>query len=333
MRRPYPALLVGLVSLAAATGPVIAMPRVAHAQTEDAREEAKRLFTQGSAAFLGRRYTEALESLRVSYKLVPSPNSGLLIARCLREINRPIDAVEMYESVAADARRRAADGDPKYAQTAEVATTESSAVRATLGTVRVRVARPNAGAKISIDGGVAVPVTDAELVVLHPAGEVLVRLKPATGAEQSQRATLAAGGELRMEFTPAAIAPVTEPARGKPPAPPAPEGEPPAWTLPASLVAGGVTLVGAGLFVGFGLQSQSIYDDLNQRCGPASCGSAERTRADDGERAQTLANVGLAVGLAGAAATVTFLLVRAFAPRSAPAAVGALRHGALRIQF
>jgi hypothetical protein len=329
MRRPYPALLVGLVTLASAAVPAIAVPRVAHAQTEDAREEAKRLFTQGSASFLAKRYPEALESLRLSYKLVPSPNSGLLIARCLREINRPIEAVEMYASVASDARRRAADGDTKYAQTADVATAEGNAVRATLGTVRVRVARPAPGAKIEIDGGVAVPVTDADLVVLHAPGEVLVKLKPSTGAEQSQRATLAAGGELRMEFTPPAVV-----AEGPPPRPAiAEEGEPPSWTLPASLVAGGVTLVGAGLFVGFGLQSQTIYDELNQRCGAKGCGEAERPRAEEGQRDQSVANVGLAVGIAGAAATVTFLLVRAFAPRSAPAAARALRPGGLRVEL
>ena len=114
-------MLVMLAGLLGGAVPVLATPRIAFAQSEDDREEAKRLFAQGSTAFLAKRYTEALESLRVSYRLVASPNSGLLIARCLRELNRPVEAVTMYDSVALDARRHAAEGDTKYAQTADVA--------------------------------------------------------------------------------------------------------------------------------------------------------------------------------------------------------------------
>ena len=75
VKRRFPAALVVLLALALAL-----VPAVAHADTEDAtRDEAKRLFQQGSSELLAKRYPEALEDLRASYKLVPSPNSGLLI--------------------------------------------------------------------------------------------------------------------------------------------------------------------------------------------------------------------------------------------------------------
>ena len=332
MSKPTSDKLRMLVMLAGVLGgavPVLTAPRVAHAQTEDDREEAKRLFSQGSTAFLAKRYTEALESLRVSYKLVASPNSGLLIARCLRELGRSVDAVAMYDAVTLDARRRAAEGDTKYAQTADVATAEGSVVRATLGTVRVRVAHPPPGARVEIDG-IGVPATDAELVVLHAPGDVLVKLKPRTGADQSQRATLAAGGELRMEFTAAEVAPTPiEPAPVVPPR----EGEPPSWTVPAAVVGGGLALAGAGAFIGFGLKSQSIYDELQSACGSAGCGPERRARAYEGKRDQTIANVGLVVGIAGAAAAVAFLLIHAYSPRSAGKARAALATGALRVDF
>jgi hypothetical protein len=328
-------VLVMVAAAAVGSAPVLAAPRVAYAQTEDAREEAKRLFAQGSAAFLAKRYSEALESLRVSYKLVPSPNSGLLIARCLRELNRPVDAVEMYDSVAADARRRANEGDTKYGQTAEVATAEGGAVRATLGTVRVRVARAPAGSRVEIDGGVGMPVGEGDVVVLHPPGEVRVKLKPRAGAEQSQRATVVAGGEVRVEFATAEVgaAPPVEPPAVVPPKAGDKEGEPPSWTLPAALVGGGLALAGTGLFIGFGLKSQSTYDELERTCGRAGCGADQRTRADEGKRDQTIANVGLAVGITGAAATIAILLVRAYSPRAGGAAAAALSRGALRVDF
>ncbi|MDB4933505.1 MAG: hypothetical protein JWP87_477, partial [Labilithrix sp.] len=246
--------------------PVLAAPSAARADTEETREEAKRLFAQGSSEFLAKRYAEALEDLRASYKLVPSPNSGLLIARCLRELNRRVEAVDMYATVTADARRRATEGDAKYGQTADVSAAEGAALRATLGMLRVRVAHPPPGSHVEIDG-VATPVTDDEIVLLHPPGEVAVKFKPRTGAEQSQRATLAAGGDVRMEFTPAVgEAPSRPPAEAIAPTPPPPRahegGAAPAWTVPAAIVSSGVALAGAGVFIGFGLKSGAIYDDL-----------------------------------------------------------------------
>jgi hypothetical protein len=315
-------VLVALVALAAAPA-LVAFPTTAHADTEDAtRDEAKRLFQQGSSDLLAKRYAEALDNLRASYKLVPSPNSGLLIARCLRELGRRVEAVEMYGTVAADARRRAGEGDAKYTQTADVAAAEGGALRATLGLVRVRVSHPSPGSTIEIDG-VVKAATEGDIVALHVPGEVTVRFRPASGAEQSQRATLAAGADLRMEFT---SGPSVEPAPLPPPPPrgAAPtsdvNGSPPSWTVPAALVSGGLALAGAGVFIGFGLESGSIYDDIDARCRTTGCGAADRAQADVGKRDQTIANVGLAVGIVGAAATFAFLLVRAVGPRSTSAA-------------
>jgi hypothetical protein len=315
-------VLVALVALAAT--PCLAMaPATARADTEDAtRDEARRLFQQGSAELLARRYAEALENLRASYKLVPSPNSGLLIARCLRELGRRVEAVETYGTVAADARRRASEGDAKYTQTADVAAAEGGALRATLGLVRVRVSHPAPGATLEIDGVVR-PVTESDVVVLHVPGEVTVRFRPASGAEQSQRATLAAGADLKMEFTSASSsepAPLPPPPPGRAAATPDASGSPPSWTVPAAIVSGGLALAGAGVFIGFGLRSRSIYDELYAKCGPAGCGAADRAQADAGKSDQTIANVGLAVGIVGAAATFAFLLVRAVGPRSTTAA-------------
>src|SRR5215475_5968624 len=117
----------------------MALSRATFAQ-EEPRDEARRLFSQGSSEYVAHRYADALEHLRASYKLVPSPNSGLLIARCLRELGRPVEAVAAYDAAATEARR-----DSKYEKTAEAATQEGAALRATLGTVRVRVAHPPAG--------------------------------------------------------------------------------------------------------------------------------------------------------------------------------------------
>ena len=106
-------------------------------------------------------------------------------------------------------------------------------------------------------------------------------------------------------------------------APNARRGSPPGWTTPAAIVSGSVALVGAGVFIGFGLESSRIYDDLRTRCGATGCGPAERSTAAQGVRDQTIANIGLVAAIVGAAATAAFLLVRAYGPRSASASVPA----------
>ncbi len=316
VKRRSPAALVVLAFAFAFAFAFALVPATAHADTEEAtRDEAKRLFQQGSSELLAKRYPEALEDLRASYKLVPSPNSGLLIARCLRELTRRVEAVETYGTVAAEARRRAAEGDAKYAQTADVAAAEGGVLRATLGLVRVHVSRPSPGSTVEVDG-VSRPATESDIVVLRVPGEVTVRFKPAVGAEQSQRATVAAGADVKMEFSSSVPAPLPPPPpRGALPAPET-NGSPPSWTIPAAIVSGGLALAGTGVFIGFGLKSGSIYDELNARCGPTSCRAADRAQADVGKRDQTTANVGLAVGIVSAAATFAFLLVRAYGPRS-----------------
>jgi hypothetical protein len=62
-------------------------------------------------------------------------------------------------------------------------------------------------------------------------------------------------------------------------------------------------------FGGFGIASESTYAELRSRCGH-SCGPADRADADRGKTFQTLANVGLGVGVAFAVITAVILLTR-----------------------
>lgn len=283
----------------------------AAAQTEEQVAEARRRFAQGSTEFLSHKYPEALEDLKRSNKLVPSPNSALLIARCLREMKRPVESVEWFATAASDARRRAADGDAKYTPTAEAAETEGAQVRATLGKLSVRVLHGPPGSTIEIDGA-TYPANDTNVSILHVPGEVGVTLRPQNGAPLRQRTTVVANAEALVEFDAGSLPPPRPPEGAKPA-----EAGPPSWTLPAAIAAGGVAVVGTGLFVGFGLQSESIYSRLSKRCGPADCGPADQADADAGKRDQTIANVGLVVGIAGAASLAAILLYRAYGPRTA----------------
>jgi hypothetical protein len=312
--------LLGLLSLGQDAFAQLHAPDVAQEQAD----EATRLFAKGSQQLLARRYAEALDSLRASYRLVPSPNSGLLIARCLRRLGQPVEAAETYAMVEADAKRRA-EQDPDYTRTAEAAAEEGAAVRSTLGSIRIHVPHPPAGTRLDVDG-VPVPLRDdGDVLVWHAAGGATIRLRSPSGAEQSRVISVQAGSDTRQDFevrdasvpspTGSAPAPIATPLPQRPEhdvdAPPSRR----AWAVPAALVAGGVGVVGLGVFAGFGSSSHKSFTDLNRRCGPHGCGDAERSEIETGRRNQTIANTGLVIGIVSSAAAVTLVVLHLTAPR------------------
>jgi hypothetical protein len=308
------------------------LPALAQGPTEaSAMVEARKLFAQGSAFYLAGKYADALEVLKASRDLVPSPNSELVIARCLRELGRLVEAQEMFASAEVEARRRAAEGTQKYEKTANSASTEGAAVRALLGTLRIRIEGVQANTKLEIDGLPSSIPVDGDVVVWHTPGDVAVSVRTSTGAEQKQVATLRAGAAITMSFAapqppgarePISLEPPNEPlvfaarpAEG--PTPTARESSGGSWATAAALTTGALALGGAGVFIGFHLDANSAYRQLFNSCGKTGgCGPAERSKADSGKTSQLIANVGLIAGSAAAAAALTFTIISVSHPSS-----------------
>ncbi len=312
---------------------------VAGAQTEKSVEtaamgEAKQLFRRGSALFRQGNYADALPMLRQSFDLVPSPNSELLIARCLRHLGRLVESQDAFAHTEAGARDRIAAGEAKYANTAESAATEGAEVRADLGSIHLVVDRAIApGAALEVDGVVTAVPPGGDVRIWHLPGSALVTLRPATGATQRETVDVRSGAESDVRFVP-----VVPPAPEVPRAPTgAPETAPPAnvatpsqqaplaaaaakrsgrpsWSVPAAIVSGSMTAAGAGVFIGFGLESQKIFGDLRRQCGTTCGTSAEHALANTGKQDQLIANVALGVGAAAAAATAVFTVVALLRP-------------------
>jgi hypothetical protein len=272
-------------------------------------ETARFDFTEGTAHFQAKHWAEALRSFEQSFALVPSPNTELMIARCLRELGRRTEAAKSYASAAAEARRRVTKGESKYTQTADAAETEGSAVRAQLGTIHVHVVRP-AGATLMIDKKVVALSKEGDATLLHERGSASVSVSDATGAEQGQTVTVQAGATVQMDFAAQGSSSPENKPRPLPPPPPveATRGGS-SWTVPAALVSGGITLAGVGVFIGFGASSQATYDELKQRCGPNDCAPSDRAKADTGARQQTIANIGIGISAAAAVATIVFVVM------------------------
>jgi hypothetical protein len=312
-------LLSGLCLLVAL---LLAGARSASAQAPDeaAVSEARQLFLRGSDLFLARKFSDALDSLRASYNLVPSPNSGLVIARCLRELGRPVEALETFASVESEARRRVAGGESKYAKTASSAATEGAEMRAAVGSLRIRIGQPTTSTELRVDDVPRTIPPDGVATVWHAPGEARVSVRRPDSPEQTQAATVPAGGEVQMEFggpttvnlppvQPVIVAPPVLPPVGPKPPPPEPVATYGGWARSAAWVTGITTVVGFGVFTGFGLATMSEYKSL-QSCAPhCDPNSSQHGTLEAGERNELIANAGVVVGSIAAAATLTFIVL------------------------
>ena len=98
--------------------------KAAEAMLPEAREQ----YRLGLELYDDRQYEEALEKFRASYVIVPSPNSQLYAARCLRAIGRTTEAIQAYEVTVRIAGERAAT-DLKYEDTFRAARQELAVLK------------------------------------------------------------------------------------------------------------------------------------------------------------------------------------------------------------
>jgi hypothetical protein len=300
----------------AAGGPALAAPTAAEVQ------KATALFVKATELFKVKKFSAALEEFRASYALVPSPNSHLYLARCLSFSGDARAAWIEFDRTAGEA---AASG-PKYAQTHDSAVLERDELGATLGLVTVVAPYADAALSIRIAGrevpsdrwGKPYPVDPGSV-------EVIVQ---APGKPPLQQTVTVGRGERRDVNLEAA----------------APAGAPPSAVVVVekkssigplrigAFVAGGVGLVGFGLFAAGGVLSSNTYSDLktlcmNQQGCPLGNRAIVNQKISSGETQQTLADVGLGIGIAGIATGVALFALSTRRPVSD--AAEASRGGAL----
>ena len=244
-------------------------------------QQATTLFTKGSELYGKKQYADALAALQASHKLVPSPNSHLIIARCLRELGRTVEAVAAFE----DTGREAA-GEARYDETSKAAASEGADLRATLGTVSVHVAHLPAGGQVLVDGA---PVTlEADRSKgLHAPGSVTVVVHAPPAPDVVKTVTVQAGGTADLDLDAS---------------PPPPPPKRPTVLLAALGAAGGVGVVGLAMAIGFGVSSRSTFNSLQSTCGMRCTSPDQQNQISSGQTAQTASNVSLGIGLVGVAA-------------------------------
>lgn len=287
-----------------AEAPAYAQGGDAATPSPEAVQKAQAAYKKGAGLFRQKKYNLALEEFRASYATVASPNSRLYIARCYAELGDHVEAYLEFTGVAAEAEARAAT-EPRYGKTKETALFERDELAKKMALVTVTVEHPESASSLTI-GGKEVPRDQWGQPFPAKVGPVEVVVSSTVGSPVTQNLDLIAGDNKDVTLDAQANAP--------PPPPPPGEVEVSSDSLfgeglrPFAYIAGGVGVVGLGVFAVAGIMTNGTYSDLSDSCG-GPCPSSRADDVDTGKTQQTIANVGLVVGAVGIAAGATLFVL------------------------
>ena len=294
-----------LVTFLATQAAVARAEGVAPAHAADPKAQ----FAEAVKLYKAERFADALLLFEALDRETHSPNAALYVGHCLKALGRNADAYRAYESSA-----KAAGNDERYAETRSAAVAELTDLGLRVARLVVSPVETPPGLVVKVDG----KPLDANEFGAHrvlDAGEHHVEAE-APGREPTAQDVRIEGGETRT-----VTVYLKQPRESTPEPQPAPAKDPRSGLRVGGFVAVGVGAAGLATFVIAGLGAKGARDDLERDCAAAPCLDAKhQDDADRGRTLQTVANVGLTVGLVSAAAGGALLY---FGYKgSAPAAVG-----------
>jgi hypothetical protein len=283
------------------------------------KDQAQTHFLKGRDLYNAKSYDAALVELNASLDAVASPNTRLYIARCLRDMGRVVAANTEYVRTAADAKEYAGD-DNRYDKAAQAANEERNQLATKLGFVELHLSHPGPDTTVKVANepvqrtawNEPLPVAPGSIeVVVETPGKAPITQKIDVAAGQHQVATVDAAAD--------GSAVVAAP-------PPDTSDEEKPTLRPYFYATAGLAVVGLATFVIAGSMANSTYSKLEDACGSGPCPPGHESDISSGKTQQTFANVGLAVFVVGAAASVTLFFVgspKKAAPTAASARVTA----------
>jgi hypothetical protein len=306
--RPITLLRLSAASLAI----VIARPALADGilppeATPVQREQAQARFQRGKDLMGRKSYDEAIGEFRASHDIVASPNARLEVARCLVATGKLVAAYAEYGRTSVEAKELIAQ-DKRYQLAYDSATAERADLQPKLGFVTLTIQNPSDATRVVVGGEELRRAAWAEPAPVAAGTTEIVVTTPGH-ADVARSVTLDAGASTALTIdaqsgaadAPAAVA-IAEP----PPVALEPKRVPlRTWAY----VAGGVGVAGIGTFALFGALAHSSFTDLQSACGAGPCPASKADEISSGKTKQTIANVGLAVGLVGLAAGTTLFVI------------------------
>ncbi|HEX7663317.1 MAG TPA: tetratricopeptide repeat protein [Polyangiaceae bacterium] len=272
------------------------------------REQAQARFTRGKSLYEAGKYDAAATEFQASNDIVASPNARLYYARALREGGHLVQAYEELGRTEVDAREHTKD-DARYEKAADTAAAERNALKPKLGFVLVDVQHPTDDTKLTVGGEEIrragwtepAPVMPGTTDVVVEANGKVVRRQVSVrqGKTESTSIDATASDAVASEGTPSGGVTVTTPD--------APTDR--TKLRPYAYVAGGVGAAGFLTFVVAGLMANSTYGDLQDKCGNKACPASLQDEVSGGKTKQTVANVGLVVGVLGVGVGATLFVL------------------------
>jgi len=282
------------------------------AATPVQREQAQARFARGKELLSKKQYDAALAEFRASHEIVGSPNTRLELARCLRAMGRLVAAYAELGRAAVEAKELVAQ-DNRYQRAFDSATTERAEIEPQLGFVALTIQNPTDDTKVTV-GGEEIRRAAWGEPAPAVAGQTEVLVETPGHGPVKRTLTLVAG-----QKTPLSIDAQSGELPGGPPPPPPEPPRPASDASPlrtVAYVAGGIGVAGLVTFGVAGVMARSTYNDLNGACNGGPCPSDKSGEISSGKTQQTLANVGLIVGIAGVAAGATLFVLSL--PKSTP---------------
>lgn len=269
-----------MLAVAVWSAPALADGDVSQAELATARA----LFEEGVTREDAKDWAGALERFKRVAEIRVTPQVNYNMARCYEQLGKTMTADVYYARVE---KGNAPD-------LAKLATKSRAGLAAKIPSV---VLRGPADLTFTLDGNAATLGTP---IPLDPGKHELVSHR---GVESATKSFDLTTGKLEV-----ALPDPPPPAPPTPPALPPPPPEKPSLVPP--IIAGAVTVVGAGVGI-FALVSRSSKEsDLDKVCGTARdhCPDSARSDVDKVHTMTTLANIGFGVAIAGALATIGILV-------------------------
>lgn len=290
--------------IALATTLVIAAPAIsASAQVDKAQLDDRARFKAAQQLYDKKDFQGALTAFRA----ISSPNAHLYVGRCLRELHQLPEAYEELTLTIREATARAAT-EPRYADTRDAASAERSQLVSKIGLVLLAVTDRPAGLAITVGGRSISEDRIGESIAVAPGSVVVEASAP---GRESFRKEIAIGAGA-SEILAVSLAPLAAQAKG----PETPPGSPdkPSKSIGGVRIAGiavaGLGLAGWATFAGAGVLANKKYNSVYAACGGMHCADPSfANKISTGRKLDTVANVGLGVGIAGIAAGGLMILL------------------------
>jgi hypothetical protein len=326
--RAFVALLFG-VALARNAG---AEGRFVGDATEAQKRETEKMLSEGKRLVKQGKFEQAIRRFREAHDIVKSPDATLMIAAVHRDTGDLLTARAEYRQALEEAKA-AAEVDPKYRTMVDSIRKDLDGIDGVIGKLEVKLVHAPSGTTVTIDGEPIDTATLREAQLVMP-GSITVLATAPDGSVSRKIVTVNAGQSTSVE-----LAFVRERASatfftdgegrredegGRTSEHDTGSGNGSGHTL--AWVAGGVGLAGLATFGVFGVLSKSKYDELEEACASNHCPPERRDDIENGKRFQTIANVGLGVGIAGAVTGAALFLF------TTPSNTGAKKSGSLSVR-